>query len=49
MYGLTPLTVNGAIEVLFKASVGEAFVQALEIGENLRGNGATPISSSLKP
>jgi len=40
---------NGAIEARFKASVGEAFVQALELGENLRATGATPISSSLKP
>jgi len=41
---------NGVIEVRFKGfQRGEAFVQALEIGQNLRGKGATPISSSLKP
>jgi Malectin domain len=49
---------NGVVEVRFQgfpysegkaAKRAEAFVQALEIGENLRGQGAVPISSSLKP
>ncbi len=49
---------NGVIEVFFKGYEfpkgaatrhGEAFVQALEIGKNLRGEGAMPISSLWKP
>src|ERR1035441_5259354 len=49
---------NGVVEVRFQgfphsegkaARHGEAFVQAFEIRENLRGLGAVPISSSLKP
>jgi malectin (di-glucose binding ER protein) len=49
---------NGVVEVFFKgyefpegatARHGEAFVQALEIGKNLRGESATPIASLLKP
>ena len=49
---------NGVVEVFFKgcefpgggaARHGEAFVQALEIGKNLRGDSATPISSLLIP
>ncbi|HZM05726.1 MAG TPA: malectin domain-containing carbohydrate-binding protein [Candidatus Saccharimonadales bacterium] len=49
---------NGVVEVRFKAfplpkgasgRPREAFVQALEIAEHLRGAGAIPISSVLKP
>jgi hypothetical protein len=49
---------NGVVGVRFQgfphsegkaAKRAEAFVQALEIGENLRGQGAVPISCSLKP
>lgn len=48
---------NGVVEVRFKGVLstdgdstrrGEAFVQALEIGKNLRGKSATPVSSPLK-
>jgi hypothetical protein len=47
---------NGVVEVRFKGLVfaeggitrrGEAFVQALEIGRNLHGKGAKPVSSVL--
>jgi hypothetical protein len=42
---------NGVVEVRFEGDAarhGEAFVQALEIGENLPDKGATPISSPLQ-
>ncbi|MDB6121265.1 MAG: Di-glucose binding within endoplasmic reticulum, partial [Pedosphaera sp.] len=49
---------NGVVEVRFKglryaegdsSQRGQAFLQALEIGRDLRGNSARPVSSHLKP
>ncbi len=49
---------NGVVEVRFRGCQfsegsatrrGQAFVQALEIGENLHDNGVAPVSSPLKP